>query len=111
MVPRLGAQPLFKHMTVGQNQWYHFGVGAPPILVYFSGARDVHRGYGTLTHGHMFKQRFGQPGDLVGPGASKLCTVLVGVLSKEMMETFGMFFRQMHTHISALGSSTVKHGW
>ena len=25
------------HMAVGQNQWYHFGVGAPPILVYFSG--------------------------------------------------------------------------
>ena len=23
-------------MAVGQNQWYHFGVGAPPILVYFS---------------------------------------------------------------------------
>ena len=22
---------------MGQNQWYHFGVGAPPILVYFSG--------------------------------------------------------------------------
>ena len=20
------------HMAVGQNQWYHFGVGAPPIL-------------------------------------------------------------------------------
>ena len=24
-------------LAVGQNQWYHFGVGAPPILVYFSG--------------------------------------------------------------------------
>ena len=24
-------------MAVGQNQWYHFGVGAPPMLVYFSG--------------------------------------------------------------------------
>ena len=29
-------------MAVGQNQWYHFGVGAPPILVYFSGDWDVH---------------------------------------------------------------------
>ena len=29
-------------MTVGQNQWYHFGVGAPPILVYFSGDWDFH---------------------------------------------------------------------
>ena len=28
-------------MAVGQNQWYHFGVGAPPILVYFSGDWDV----------------------------------------------------------------------
>ena len=33
------------HMAVGQNQWDHFGVGAPPILVYFSGDRDVHWGY------------------------------------------------------------------
>ena len=23
--------------AVGENQWYHFGVGAPPILVYLSG--------------------------------------------------------------------------
>ena len=30
----------------------HFGVGAPPILVYFSGDWDVHWGYGILTHGH-----------------------------------------------------------
>ena len=39
-------------MTVGQNQWYHFGVGAPPILVHFSGG-DVHWGYGILTHGQI----------------------------------------------------------
>ena len=32
-------------MAVGQNQWYHFGVGAPPILVNFSGDWDVHCGY------------------------------------------------------------------
>ena len=32
---------------------YHFGVGAPPILVYFSGDWDVHWGYGLLTHGHV----------------------------------------------------------
>ena len=24
-------------VAVGQNQWYHFGVGAPPILIYVSG--------------------------------------------------------------------------
>ena len=33
------------HMAVGQNQSYHFGVGAPPILVHFSGDWDVHWGY------------------------------------------------------------------
>ena len=32
-------------MALGQNQWYHFGVGAPPILSYFSGDWDVHWGY------------------------------------------------------------------
>ena len=31
----------------------HFGVGAPPIRVYFSGDWDVHRRYGILTHGHV----------------------------------------------------------
>ena len=31
----------------------HFGVGAPPILVYFNGDWDVHWGYGSLTHGQM----------------------------------------------------------
>ena len=35
-------------MAVGQNQWYHFGVAAPPILVYFSGDWDVYWGYGIL---------------------------------------------------------------
>ena len=35
------------HMAVGQNRWYHFGVGAP-----FSGDWDVHWGYGIWTHGH-----------------------------------------------------------
>ena len=38
---------------MGQNQWYHFGIGAPPILVYFSGDGDVHWGYGILTHGQL----------------------------------------------------------
>ena len=33
---------------MGQNQWYHFGVGAPPILVFFffgGGDWDVHWRY------------------------------------------------------------------
>ena len=33
-----------RYMTVGQHQWYHFGVGAPPMLVYFTGDWDVHWG-------------------------------------------------------------------
>ena len=41
------------YMAVGQNQWYHFGVGAPPSLVYFCGDWDVHWGYGFLTHDHI----------------------------------------------------------
>ena len=24
-------------MAMVQNRWYHFGIGAPPILAYFSG--------------------------------------------------------------------------
>ena len=39
------ARGLQSQMAVGQNQWYHSGVGAPPILVYFSGDWDVHWGY------------------------------------------------------------------
>ena len=32
-------------MAVGQKQWYHLGVGAPPILVHFSEDWDAHWGY------------------------------------------------------------------
>ena len=39
-------------MAVGQHQWYTLGVGAPPILVYFSGDWDDW-GYGVLTHSHV----------------------------------------------------------
>ena len=44
---------MLRDVAVGQNQWYHVGVGAPPILVYFSGDWDVHWGYWILTHGHI----------------------------------------------------------
>ena len=40
-------------VAVGQNQWYHFGVGAPPILVHLSGDWDVYWGYGVLTRGQV----------------------------------------------------------
>ena len=46
-------------MAVGQNQWYHFRVGAPLILIYFKGDWDVHWGYGRLTHGQVFEQAEG----------------------------------------------------
>ena len=35
----------YGEMAVGQNPWCHFGVGAPPILVYFNGDWDVHWKY------------------------------------------------------------------
>ena len=35
-------------MAVGQNPSYHFGVGAPPMLVYCRGDWDVHWWYGIL---------------------------------------------------------------
>ena len=46
--------PVSCNMAVGQNQWYDFGIGAPPMLVYFSGD------WGTiwlLTHGHIMKKQ------------------------------------------------------
>ena len=39
--------------SFGTHRWYHFGVGAPPILVYVSGDWDVHWGLGLLTHGQI----------------------------------------------------------
>ena len=38
-------EPQSSHLAAGQNQWYHFGVGAPPTKVYFSGDWDFHWGY------------------------------------------------------------------
>ena len=39
----------------GSKRMVPFGVGAAPILVYFSRDWDVHWGYGVLTHGHIGK--------------------------------------------------------
>ena len=33
------------YVAVGRNQWYHFGLAAPPSLVYFRGDWDVLWGY------------------------------------------------------------------
>ena len=43
------------HLAAGPNQWWHFGVGAPPILVYFSRDWDVHWGSVILTHSHLWQ--------------------------------------------------------
>ena len=58
--PKLGQKVAAWAVGCGQNQWYHFGVGAPPILVYFSWDWDVHWGHGLLTHGH-FQSQHSQP--------------------------------------------------
>ena len=75
---------VFAHLHSGALPGYGCGsklrVGAPPILVYFSGDWDVHGGYGILSHGPMaiWKTGTGQrDGDqqlesLLGPG-SKCC--------------------------------------
>ena len=56
-----------------KTKWYHFGVGAPPMFVYFKGLWDVHWGYGSLTHGHISlgdSQAIGPPRP--HPGAADL---------------------------------------
>ena len=57
----------------GQNQWYHFGVGAPPILVYFGGDSDAHCGYGILTHGQISLRPSGLFGPLPSLPAPMIC--------------------------------------
>ena len=42
------------HLAVGQNRWYHFGVGAPPILVY-SGDWNVHWGATRALTSHIWE--------------------------------------------------------
>ena len=63
-------EPMGIHLAAGQNQWYHFGVGAPPILVYFSWDDwDVHWGYRVLTHGQLYMPLFMEPmGIHLSPG-------------------------------------------
>ena len=43
------------HLTTwSKNQWYHFWIAAPPILVFFSGDWDVHWGCGVSTYGYFW---------------------------------------------------------
>ena len=47
------ASPCF-HWAMVQNQWYHFGIGAPPILEpMLVGIGMFTDGIGVLTHGHL----------------------------------------------------------
>ena len=58
---------------MGQNQWYHVGVGAPPILVYFSGDWDVHSGLtGLFTHGHIVSREYRARVWLLSAGGSPM---------------------------------------
>ena len=73
-----------QHVAVGQKQWYHFGVGAPPILVYFSGWIGMFTG-GTiwiLTHGHV-------SGALFAPGGATMLmlqALLPSMLARSLAE-------------------------
>ena len=62
MVAGARSTRLLLHMAMIQLQWYQFGIGAPLILIYFSGDWDVHWGYciyGLLTHGYIaFEKTF-----------------------------------------------------
>ena len=51
--PPLGGSDLLKWPWLSTPMGSHFGVGAPPILAYFSGDWDVHSKYGVLTHRQM----------------------------------------------------------
>ena len=59
--------PKPRSLAVGQHQWLHFGVGAPPILVYFSGDSDVHWGYRVLTQTHLMIIYLPKIGLRIGP--------------------------------------------
>ena len=65
------AEPCQTYMAVGQHQWYHVGVGAPLILVYFSGDWDVHWGYGVLTHAVSPRHWTSMRGNAPSPSATR----------------------------------------
>ena len=58
-------------LAVGQNQWYHFGVGAPPILVNFSWDWDVRWGY-DLAFDPWPTPAAGPPADSLGSARRRL---------------------------------------
>ena len=48
-----GAWPLAHVAMTSKPMGSHFKIGAPPIIVYFSGDWDVHWTYGVLIHGQV----------------------------------------------------------
>ena len=77
--------PELVHMAVGQNQWYHFGIAAPPIsepifvrIGMFTG------GTGGLTHGQMTKTgcrdlvHMAPKGDRLGPILGQVLQIYTG---------------------------------
>ena len=75
------------HMAVGQNQLYHSGVGAPPILVYLGGIGMFTGGTG-LTYGHLSFS--GEPPSQKRRGASEKTRQGQAELAQLEMESHGL---------------------
>ena len=81
-----------------QNQWYHIGIGAPPILVHFSGDWDVHWGYGVLTLRPVDNRSATRHklGDVVLGGSKKLTEdAAAAALAGELAPTVQSLERQL----------------
>ena len=94
---RTRRQRTTKHydMAVGQNQWYHFGVGAPPLVVYFSGDWDVHWGVtGILNSPWPYRGESSVPIGWPGPspwpawGQSDLRCLLASLRARRVVRPF-----------------------
>ena len=88
-----------EYMGVGQHQWYRVGVGAPPILVYFSGDWDVHWGYRALTHSHISEwPGLDFPNDEKQGGVSILGILLYPLYRQHQSRKQGDLFHTPYSH-------------
>ena len=78
-----------------QNQWYHFGVGAPPTFVYFSGDWDVYWGYRVLTYGHVAWASFVLRVRDLFPGGLAVHLEVVAGLCRPAADTPGVVLRDV----------------
>ena len=62
--PCMEAPQSYRRYGCGSKPMVPFWVGAPPVLVYFSGDWDVLWGYGLLNHGHIYRKH---PSQLLQP--------------------------------------------